>query len=206
MGREVPFIQTIFSPLSQARYLAGQDRLTIHLRQAPELVKPALEMLTERTVVHIEPAGAAAKVDKWRQVAIEAAYNGGDLDAAARAWRAGDEIIVKAEVPGLAKDQVRVEVENGVLTLHGERKFEREVKEENYHRVERTYGAFHRSFSLPGSVDAEKVRAEMKAALAKSTHLPVSNVGLKATTNEGVGDLGRGLAIAAHAVALIAKA
>jgi len=48
--------------------------------------------------------------------------------------------------------------------------------------------------------------AEMKAALAKSTHLPVANIGLKATTNEGIGDLGRGLAIAAHAVALIAKA
>ncbi len=48
--------------------------------------------------------------------------------------------------------------------------------------------------------------AEMKAALAKSTHLPISNIGLKATTNEGVGDLGRGLAIAAHAVVLIAKA
>ena len=77
-------------------------------------------------------------------------------------FETGDEIIVKAEVPGLAKDQIHVEVENGILSLHGERKFEREVKEENYHRVERTYGAFHRSFSLPGSVDAEKVRAEMK--------------------------------------------
>jgi 2-C-methyl-D-erythritol 2,4-cyclodiphosphate synthase len=61
------------------------------------------------------------------------------------------------------------------------------------------------------SVIAEKPKiyphiAAMKAALAKSTHLPVSNIGLKATTNEGVGDLGRGLAIAAHAVVLIAKA
>ena len=71
-----------------------------------------------------------------------------------------------------------------------------------------------RSFAL-GNIDAtviaEKPKiyprlAEMKAAIAKSTHLPVSNIGLKATTNEGVGDLGRGLAIAAHAVALIAKA
>ena len=77
-------------------------------------------------------------------------------------FETGDEIIVKAEVPGLAKDQIHVEVENGELTLHGERKFEREVKEENYHRVERTYGAFHRSFALPGTVDAEKVKAEMK--------------------------------------------
>jgi len=71
-----------------------------------------------------------------------------------------------------------------------------------------------RSFAI-GNIDAtviaEKPRifphlASMKAALAKSTHLPVSNIGLKATTNEGVGDLGRGLAIAAHAVVLIAKA
>jgi HSP20 family protein len=72
------------------------------------------------------------------------------------------EIVVKAEVPGIARDQVRVEVDDGVLTLRGERKFEKEVKEENYHRVERTYGAFHRSFTLPDSVDPDKVRAELK--------------------------------------------
>lgn len=70
-----------------------------------------------------------------------------------------------------------------------------------------------RGFAI-GNIDATVIAeqpkifphlAAMKAALAKSTHLPVSNIGLKATTNEGVGDLGRGLAIAAHAVALIAK-
>jgi 2-C-methyl-D-erythritol 2,4-cyclodiphosphate synthase len=64
--------------------------------------------------------------------------------------------------------------------------------------------------NIDATVIAEKPKifphlAAMKAALAKSTHLPVTNIGLKATTNEGVGDLGRGLAIAAHAVALIAK-
>jgi 2-C-methyl-D-erythritol 2,4-cyclodiphosphate synthase len=65
--------------------------------------------------------------------------------------------------------------------------------------------------NIDATVIAEKPKlhphiADMKAALAKATHLPVSNIGVKATTNEGVGDLGRGLAIAAHAVALIAKA
>ncbi|QYM79834.1 2-C-methyl-D-erythritol 2,4-cyclodiphosphate synthase [Horticoccus luteus] len=65
--------------------------------------------------------------------------------------------------------------------------------------------------NLDATVVAEKPKIyprldEMKAALAKSTHLPVANIGLKATTNEGVGDLGRALAIAAHAVALIVKA
>ena len=64
--------------------------------------------------------------------------------------------------------------------------------------------------NIDATVIAEKPKiyprlAEMKAALAKATHVPVSNIGLKATTNEGVGDLGRGLAIAAHAVVLIAK-
>ena len=65
--------------------------------------------------------------------------------------------------------------------------------------------------NIDATIIAEKPRihprlAEMRAALARSTHLPETNIGLKATTNEGVGDLGRGLAIAAHAVALIAKA
>jgi 2-C-methyl-D-erythritol 2,4-cyclodiphosphate synthase len=71
-----------------------------------------------------------------------------------------------------------------------------------------------RSFAISNidaSVLAEKPKiyphlAEMKAALAKSTHLPITNIGLKATTNEGVDEIGRGLAIAAHAVVLIAKA
>jgi len=64
-------------------------------------------------------------------------------------------------VPGIARDQVQVEVDDGVLSLRGERKFEKEVKEENYHRVERVYGVFHRSFTLPDSVDPEKVHATL---------------------------------------------
>ncbi len=73
-----------------------------------------------------------------------------------------DRICVRAELPGVEKDAVHVEVKDGVLTLRGERKFEKEVKEENYHRIERSYGTFHRSFTLPSSVDAEKVTARMR--------------------------------------------
>lgn len=72
-----------------------------------------------------------------------------------------DAICVRAELPGVRKDAVNVEVKDGVLTLRGERKHEKEVSEENYHRIERTFGAFHRSFSLPSSVDEEKVTARM---------------------------------------------
>lgn len=72
-----------------------------------------------------------------------------------------DAICVRAEIPGVEKGAVNVEVRDGVLTLRGERKFEKEIKEENYHRIERSYGTFHRSFSLPSSVDEEKVTARM---------------------------------------------
>lgn len=82
-----------------------------------------------------------------------------------------DDIVVTAELPGLEKDQVGVEYKDGVLTLRGERKLEREVKEESYHRMERSYGAFHRSFTLPGSVDAEKITAKMKNGILE-IHLP----------------------------------
>ncbi len=64
--------------------------------------------------------------------------------------------------PGVEKDQISVEVKDGILSLRGERKFEKEVKEESYHRIERMYGSFQRSFSLPVSVDQEKVTAKFK--------------------------------------------
>ncbi|HZD54950.1 MAG TPA: Hsp20/alpha crystallin family protein [Candidatus Aquicultoraceae bacterium] len=73
-----------------------------------------------------------------------------------------DAVCLRAELPGLDKDSVHVEVKEGVLRLHGERKFEKEVDEENYHRIERSYGSFSRSFTLPSSVDGEKVSARMK--------------------------------------------
>ncbi len=77
-------------------------------------------------------------------------------------YESGDDIVVKAEIPGIDRDDVAVEVKDGILTLRGERKFEKEEKEENYHRIERSYGTFVRSFALPSSVDTEKVEASLK--------------------------------------------
>jgi HSP20 family protein len=78
-------------------------------------------------------------------------------------------VIVKAELPGLEKEQIGVEVKDGILTLHGERKLEKEVKEENYHRIERAYGTFHRSFSLPSSVEQDKIGAKFKNGILEVT-------------------------------------
>jgi HSP20 family protein len=74
----------------------------------------------------------------------------------------GDNLVLKAELPGVNPDDVEIRVEDNTLYLKGERKFDNEVKEQNYHRVERTYGTFTRTFSLPNSIDSEKVAAEYK--------------------------------------------
>ena len=74
----------------------------------------------------------------------------------------GDSLVLKAELPGINPDDVEIRVEDNTLYLKGERKFEKEVKEQNYHRVERTYGTFTRTFTLPNSVDADKVNASYK--------------------------------------------
>lgn len=76
-----------------------------------------------------------------------------------------NEIVVKAEIPGVKKEDVKLSVQDNVLTLSGERKFEEETKKENYVRVERGYGSFTRSFTLPPSVDAKKISAEFKDGL-----------------------------------------
>ncbi len=77
-------------------------------------------------------------------------------------YETDDAVVVKAELPGVEKDDISIEVKDGVLTLKGERKFEKEVKEENYHLMEREYGTFQRSFSLPASIDQDKVTASYK--------------------------------------------
>ena len=78
-------------------------------------------------------------------------------------------VVVKAEIPGVERDQISVEIKDGILTLHGERKFEKEVKEENYHRIERAYGSFHRSFSLPSSVEQDKISAKFNQGVLEVT-------------------------------------
>jgi HSP20 family protein len=71
-------------------------------------------------------------------------------------------ITLKLEVPGVNQNDIDVRLENNTLTVRGERKFETEEKEENFHRIERRYGSFSRSFTLPSSVDPENVKAEYK--------------------------------------------
>ena len=83
------------------------------------------------------------------------------------------EYLIKAELPEVKKEDVKVTVENGVLTITGERKFEKEEKGKKYHRVERGYGSFMRSFTLPEGAAGDKVSAEFKEGVLK-VHLAKS--------------------------------
>jgi len=70
-----------------------------------------------------------------------------------------DDYIVKVDLPGLTKNDVKITVQNDILTIRGEKKQEKESKEQNVHRMERSYGMFQRSFTLPSSVKSEKIDA-----------------------------------------------
>ena len=100
----------------------------------------------------------------------------GETEVSTRSWappvdiyETEDAIVLKAELPGIDPKDVEVRVEDNTLYLKGERKYEKEVNEQNYHRIERSYGSFARSFSLPNSISAEKVKAEYKDGLLTLT-------------------------------------
>jgi HSP20 family protein len=88
-------------------------------------------------------------------------------------YQNGDtELVLKAELPDMVREDIDVTVDNGTLTIKGEKKFAGEPKEEQFHRIERRYGVFSRSFSLPQTVDATKVSAEYKNGVL-TVRLPV---------------------------------
>jgi len=72
------------------------------------------------------------------------------------------ELVIKAELPDMKREEIDVTVENYTLTIRGEKKMEQSVTEEQFHRIERSYGTFARSFSLPNTVDSAKVQADYK--------------------------------------------
>jgi HSP20 family protein len=100
----------------------------------------------------------------------------GEEDMASGGWspsvdifESEKEIVLEAELPGMKREEFDVSIENNVITLKGERKFERKNEGDNYHRVERAYGSFTRSFSLPRTVSADGTTAEFKHGVLRVT-------------------------------------
>jgi HSP20 family protein len=113
--------------------------------------------------------------DEMNQLFGQATGQGGRTtggEAGTRAWapaldiaERNDAYVVTVEVPGIKPEQLDITLENGALTISGERRFETETKEEQYHRIERRYGAFRRSITLPDRVKADAVEASFEDGL-----------------------------------------
>lgn len=84
-------------------------------------------------------------------------------------YETDNDIVLKAELPGMSQEDIQLEIRENVLTLKGERKQERQVEESNYHRVERSYGTFQRMFTLPNAIQQDRVKARYKDGILEVT-------------------------------------
>jgi len=84
-------------------------------------------------------------------------------------YETADTIVMKAELPGVTREDIHIQIDGSTLTLKGERRFARDVQEESYLRIERAYGSFHRSFALPATVQQENVRAVLRDGVLELT-------------------------------------
>jgi HSP20 family protein len=105
----------------------------------------------------------------WRQRGGQELMTGGDWVPRVDIAETDKEFIIKADLPEIKKEEVSVTVDKGVLTLRGERKQEKEEKDKKFHRIERLYGSFTRSFTLPANVDETKVDASFKDGILQLT-------------------------------------
>ncbi|MDZ7291794.1 MAG: Hsp20/alpha crystallin family protein [candidate division KSB1 bacterium] len=101
--------------------------------------------------------------------ALETSFARGDWEPAVDISETADNYIITAELPGLTKDDVRVSYEDGMLTIRGEKRQEKEEKGKNYHRMERSYGSFERSFRLPSRIVVDKIGAKFSDGLLTLT-------------------------------------
>ena len=128
------------------------------------------------TIARLEPfRGLSNLQDQFNRIFNETLRTQTD-ESAMTAWAPAvdiyetpNELVVKADLPDVNEKDIDVRVENNLLTIRGERKFEKSVSEENFLRVERAYGSFSRSFSLPNTVNPEAIRAEYKNGVLNVT-------------------------------------
>jgi HSP20 family protein len=121
------------------------------------------------TIARLEPfRGLSTLQDQFNRIFNESFHSAGQ-ESALTTWapavdisETANELVVKADLPEVSEKDIDVRVENNLLTIRGERKFEKSVSEESFLRVERSYGSFSRSFSLPNTLNAEAIRAEYK--------------------------------------------
>jgi HSP20 family protein len=131
-------------------------------------MKPATALANEkamRRLPAVDPLGRLFERLGVLPLAFEEALPLATWTPVCDIYETAKEIVLKLEIPGIKKEDVKISLENNLLTIHGERKFEEEVKKEDFHRVERNYGEFLRNFTLPAFIDSAHILAEFKEGL-----------------------------------------
>ena len=118
------------------------------------------------TIVRWEPLRELGSLQSEMNRLFNTAYDSGSSGAALRRWvppmdlvESGEQFVLRADLPGMSEEDIQIELEDGTLTVSGERKAEHEQRDEGFHRVERSFGAFSRSLTLPKGIDADAVSA-----------------------------------------------
>ena len=148
-------------------------------------------MFARSVSFHLKPGRAAEFTQLVDSQMLEGVYGAQQEDLARGSWipavdiySAGDhELVLKAELPDMEQNEIELTVEGDTLTISGERKLDTEVTKEHFHRIERSFGPFSRTFTLPPTVDAGKVTAQYNAGIltvrlplreeAKPTHIKI---------------------------------
>jgi len=122
------------------------------------------------TITRIDPFRELASFfENWATPTGKDQLAAGTFVPAVDVYEDEQNLVLKLEIPGVNEEDLNVSLENNTLTIQGERKFEKEEKEENFHRIERRYGAFTRTFKLPNTLDPEKVEANYEKGILKIT-------------------------------------
>ena len=120
------------------------------------------------TITRIDPFRELASFfENWAAPTGKDQLAAGTFVPAVDVYEDEQNLVLKLEIPGVNEEDLNVSLENNTLTIQGERKFEKEEKEENFHRIERRYGSFLRTFRLPNTVDTEKVEASYDKGILK---------------------------------------
>ena len=127
-------------------------------------------------IVRLNPARDLSHMERELRRMLRNFESTGEEPASMAMWappvdifETDNEVVVRAELPGMDQKDIDIRIDNNVLTIKGERKIDQRVKEENYHRIESMYGSFIRSFTLPATVDPDNVKAEYKSGILTVT-------------------------------------
>ena len=152
----------------------AKEKAELVIKKEPEALSPFGEMERYFDEIFHQPFQLFGR-PMWPRVQFE---NQEVISPTVDIFEEGKEVVVKAEIPGLKKDDINIDISENRMTISGEKKQEKKVDRKDYHRIECSYGSFCRSFRLPDTVNSDKAKASFKDGVLE-IRMPKSNTGKK---------------------------